>query len=90
MEVIKLPEGQAAPQESDCISIDDAPGGMFSMSATALQQCGEGEGEEIDSDALIGGGTYQSYDEAEAAGLAWASEHCADTVYISRNAPLPE
>ena len=88
MDVIKLPAGQSAPAAADCISIDTLPDGGFRLNANALLQCGDGE--EVESVSLIGGDTYSSYEEAEAAGLAWASEHCVGTIYVSRDAPQPE
>jgi hypothetical protein len=89
MEIVKLPEGEAAPRESDCISIVKGPDGRFLLNASALSGCsGDDEGEEEDeSVAVIGGDSYATYEEAEAAGLAWASECCAEFVYISLNAP---
>jgi hypothetical protein len=81
-----------APPSSDCISIQELADGRFELNASLLVRC-EGDAETLESIALIGGEPYDSYEAAEAAGLAWAGEHCPDTVYVSRSVgtkPLPE
>ena len=90
MEIVKLPPGERAPVESDCISIDETEDGRFLLNASALAACDEGdreeEAEDEESVAVIGGDTYGSYAEAEAAGLAWAAERCVKFLYISQDA----
>lgn len=89
MDIVKLPPGERAPKESDCISIQEAHDGRFLLNASALVTCGsadDDEEEEGDSTAVIGGPSYSSYEEAEAAGLAWAAEQCVEYLYISRSA----
>ena len=81
MEIIKLPFGEEAPTEGDCISITAREDGRFDLNATALLRCGDGE--EADSVSMIGGSPYSSYDEAEAAGLAWAADHCVEQIYVA-------
>ena len=91
MEIIKLPSGQQASDESDCIRIQELPGGTFELNGSVLFRCGDAEVAE--SVSLIGGDPYDSYDAAEAAGLAWAGEHCAETLYVCRSdgtKPLPD
>lgn len=80
MEIIKLAAGQLAPDESDCVRVISMPEGDFALNCNALQSCGDGD--TMESVSLIGGETYPTYDAAEAAGLAWANEHCADEVYL--------
>jgi hypothetical protein len=80
MEIIKLPPGEMAPDDTDCIKIDGTRTGDFTLVASALMACGDGDDDE--SVALVGSDPYSSYDEAEAAGLAWAEAHCVATVYI--------
>ena len=91
MDIIKLPNGMRASIDSDCISIQELAEGGFLLNGSLLLRC---DGEDIaESVALIGGDPYPSYEDAEAAGLAWASGHCVDTLYVSRSAgtkPLPE
>ena len=82
MEIIRLPEGQRAPKESDCISVEAAADGSFMLNTSALCACAEAE--EGESASVIGGDPYATYEEAEAAGLAIAAEQCVETVYISR------
>ncbi|HEU0043976.1 hypothetical protein [Sphingomonas sp.] len=82
MEIIKLPLGEIAPEESDCISIDKAPDGSFQLNTSALGACDTGD--DAESTAVIGSQPYPSYDAAEAAGLAIAAEQCVSTVYIAR------
>ncbi len=81
MEIIKLPPGERAPEESDCVSIERLDDGRFSLNGSALKSCGDGT--EAESVAMIGGEPYRSYDEAEAAGLAWIAEYCAERVFVS-------
>jgi hypothetical protein len=91
MEVIKLPAGEQASDESDCIRIEESPPGTFNLTGSVLLSCGDAEVAE--SVSLIGGDPYESYDAAEAAGLAWAGQHCADVLYVCRSdgvTPLPD
>lgn len=84
MEIIKLPPGQQAPKESDCISVDRRSDGQFELNTSALSNCGDTD--EAESVSAIGSQPYPSYEAAEAAGLAIAAEQCVATVYISRDA----
>ena len=40
--------------------------------------------DEAESVALLSGPSYASEDDAEAAGIAWATEQCVTTLYVSR------
>ena len=84
MEIIKLPVGEQAPKESDCISIDERADGKFELNTSALSNCPDAD--EGESASVIGSQPYDSYDQAEAAGLVIASEQCVQTVFISRQA----
>ena len=91
MEIVKLPPGMRASADTDCISIQELRDGGFSLNGSVLVSCEDDD--KAESQALIGGDPYDSYEAAEAAGLAWADELCAGTVYIARSAgtrPLPE
>jgi hypothetical protein len=91
MEIVKLPAGEHASDESDCIRIQELPSGAFGLNGSVLFRCGDAEVAE--SVSLIGGEPYETYDAAEAAGLAWASEHCAEILYVCRSdgtKPLPD
>ncbi|WP_019516102.1 hypothetical protein [Sphingomonas sp. Mn802worker] len=81
MHIIRLPLGKTAPPEADCVAIEQRADGRFDLNATALMACGDTD--EAESVSLIGSEPYDRYDDAEAAGLAWAAEHCAGEVYIS-------
>lgn len=83
MEIIRLPWGELAPKDSDCIHMEEDGRGRWQLNTSALESC-DADDEDAASDATIGGAPYDSYDAAEAAGLAIAGEQCAGTVYISR------
>ncbi len=91
MEIVKLPAGEPAPSNADCIRIQELDSGQFRLAGSVLVRCGDGE--EAESVSLVGGDPYPSYDDAEAAGLAWASEHCAELLHVTRShgtQPLPD
>lgn len=74
MKIEKMAIGKTAPPDTDCILIEEGGDGKFRLNASALDR--------EESVAIIGGGPYASYQEAEAAGLAWASDHHVETLYI--------
>lgn len=80
LEIIKLPAGELAPDESDCVRVIRRPGGGFELNCNALQA--DGRDGEVDSVSLIGGDTYRTFELAEAAGLAWANDHSSERVYV--------
>jgi hypothetical protein len=80
MEIIKLPPGELAAEDTDCIKINEAPDGSFTLVASALMRCGDSDA--FESVALVGSDPYPDYDAAEAAGLAWAEAQCVETLYI--------
>ncbi len=80
MEIIKLPPGEMASEDTDCIKINETADGQFSLVASALMECGDGEN--VESVALVASDPYPSYEAAEAAGLAWAEAHCVATIYV--------
>jgi hypothetical protein len=80
MEIIKLPPGEAASDDTDCIKINQTPSGTYSLVASALMRCGDSDN--LESVALVGSDPYPTYDDAEAAGLAWAESHCVATLYV--------
>jgi hypothetical protein len=91
MNIVKLPAGELANEESDCIQIQKLPSGEFSLTGTVLLACGDVEA--IESVSLVGGKPYRTYEAAEAAGLAWASEHCVETLFVCRSdgaKPMPD
>lgn len=91
MDIRKLPAGEPAPSDGDCIRIQELDGGGFQLNGSVLFRCGDTEAAE--SVSLVGGEPYSSYGDAEAAGLAWAHDHCAELLYVCRSAgtaPLPD
>lgn len=84
MQITKLPPGEMASEDTDCIKIDRAADGSYTLVASALLACGDAD--EAESVALIAGDPYDSYEAAEAAGLAWAANHCVEHVYIETSA----
>lgn len=81
MEIVALPHGEQAPTDVDCISIERRADGSFELSGTALIACGDGD--EVESVALVGLPSYPSYEAAEEAGLAWAAEQCVERLYVA-------
>lgn len=91
MEIIKLPSGEAAPSDSDCIRIQQLSEDRYELSGSVLLRCGDADVAE--SVSLVGGEAYSSYDDAEAAGLAWLEDHCPERIFVARSqgtAPLPD
>ena len=80
MNIVQLPIGDAAPKDSDCISIQQTGPSVFELDTSTLTARSGGE----DSEAVIGSEPYDTYEEAEAAGLAIAAENGVERVYISR------
>lgn len=80
MKILQLPIGEAAPKDSDCISIVEREDGVFELDTSNLVGCSADE----ESEAVIGSEPYPTYEAAEAAGLAIAAENCVQAVYVSR------
>jgi hypothetical protein len=80
MEIIKLAPGVLADEDTDCIKINETTEGNYSLVASALMACGDGDNPE--SVALVASDPYHTYDAAEEAGLAWAEAHCVATIYV--------
>ena len=80
MDITRLPPGAKADPDSDCILIERTRDGRYSLVTSALVECDDEE--EGDSEAVISGDTYDSYAEAEAAGLAWAEGLCVAHVFV--------
>ena len=80
MEIIKLAPGVLADENTDCIKINETASGKYSLVASALMACGDGDN--FESVALVASDPYPSYEAAEEAGLAWAAAHCVATIYV--------
>jgi hypothetical protein len=81
MEIIRLPSGQRASDEADCISIVQRDDGRYELKASALIACGDGD--EADSVSLIGLPSFATWQEAEDAGTAWAADQCVERLYVT-------
>lgn len=77
MEIVNLDVGKAAPSDSDCISIDRRADGRYSLTGSVLS------GDE--SIAMVGGDPYDTHEQAESEGLAWASENGVALLYVASN-----
>ena len=78
MDVVRLPFGELARPEDDCIRLHHLPDGRVRLEGTVLS----GE-----ASASIGGSYYTSEEAAEAAGLAWANECDVARIYVARLGP---
>ena len=87
MDIIKLPPGQHADEDTDCIKIERTPDGRYSLISSALVACDNDEVDAGDSEAVISSDTYPSPEEAEAAGIAWAASLCVERLYVETCAP---
>ena len=88
MDVVRLKPGESAPKDSDCIRVRPAPDGRYQLIASALDDCQpDGEAESV---AMIRGEPYATREDAEAAGLAWAADHCVERLYIEVTEPDDE
>lgn len=79
MELIKLPIGLQADVDVDCIRVEEIEAGSFQLTGTALCVA-EDEGASV---SLMNGLTYGTFDEAQAAGLAWAESVGVERLFIS-------
>ena len=80
MEIIKLPDGEQAPPDTDCISIWKTAAGHV-LNCSVLFQCGDDE--EAESVSMMDSPPFATREEAESVGLAWAAEHCVETIYVT-------
>lgn len=69
IQFVKLPLGVLAAKAVDCISITRISEGKYDLTGSALTTGEAGE----DDSVSIEGEPYDSYEEAESAGLAWAA-----------------
>lgn len=74
MEIVKLPIGERAPIDSDCISIDQVPEG-FNLTGSLL-----GDDESV---AIVSPIICDTREAAEEQGLAWAEGCGVPKLYIA-------
>jgi len=80
VDIVKLQPGDRAPRDSDCARIERKADGKFYLNASALVRCGDSN--EAESVAVVGSDPYATYDDAEAAALAWAASHGVEQLYV--------
>lgn len=81
MEIVRLPSGQVASGDVDCINVICRDDGRYDLTGSALISCGDGD--EVESVSLIGVPPFETRQSAEDAGLAWAAEQCVERVYVT-------
>lgn len=69
MDIVRLPVGKQAPVDADCIRIEQTTEATFELTGSAL--CIGAEDRE--SVSIVGGPAFETAEQAEAAGLAWAA-----------------
>lgn len=79
MEITRLPVGEVAPPDADCIRIEEGVNGNFKMTASALCT-GQDNGESV---SIIDWPAFGTVRQAEEAGLAWANEVGAEHLYVA-------
>ena len=79
MDIIRLPVGQQAPVDADCIRIEEQPGAAFRLTASALCT-GADDGESV---SIVSGPVFATADQAEAAGVAWAASVGVERLFVS-------
>jgi len=79
MQITRLPVGDVAPSDTDCVRIEQEPDGTYKMTASALC-AGRDDSESV---SIVDRILYPSVQQAEEAGIAWASDVGAEQLYIS-------
>lgn len=79
MEVIKLPMGKQASVDADCIRIEELPAGTYQLTASAMCT-GADEGESV---SIIDGPVFETFEQAESTGLAWAASVGVERLFVS-------
>ncbi len=80
MQIVKLPLGELASKDVDCIVIEKLPSGKYDLTGSALTIRGETSQDESVSTSVDV--PYETYEEAESAGLAWASGLGVEILYV--------
>jgi hypothetical protein len=69
MEIIRLPVGEQASVDDDCLRIEEQADSSYRLTASAL--CAETD--DAESASIVGAPSFRSLEEAEAAGVTWAA-----------------
>lgn len=75
MDIVRLPVGEHAPVDSDCISIDQLPDGTFNLTGSML-----GDEESV---AIVSPIICDSREAAEEQGIAWANECGVPKLFVA-------
>lgn len=79
MEIIRLPVGEQAPVDVDCIRVEEVSESTYKLTGTAL--CvGSDDG---DSVSIVDGPVFDTIEQAEAAGMAWATDVGVERLFVS-------
>ena len=79
MEIVRLPLGEQASVDADCIRIEEQPGATYMLTASAL--CASTD--DAESVSIVGGPAFGNIEQAEAAGFAWAEDVGVERVFVS-------
>ena len=83
MRIERLPAGERAAEDVDCIHVEAGAGGKFYLTGSTLKR--DSDPEDPDSEAIVSSEPYDSAEAAEDAGVAWASGHGVELLYVSRD-----
>jgi len=79
MEIVRLPVGEQPPVDVDCIRVEELPGSTYKLTGTAL--CvGSDDG---DSVSIVDGPAFKTVEQAEAAGISWATDVGVERLFVS-------
>jgi hypothetical protein len=79
MEVVRLPVGEQAPVEADCIRIEQTAKAVFKLTGSALCR----NADEAESVSIIDAPRFENSAKAEAAGLEWAANVGVERLFVS-------
>lgn len=79
MDIVRLPVGEQAGVDADCIRIEEQPDGRYKLTASALCT-GVDEGESV---SIVGSPLFGTAEEAEAAGTLWAMNVGVERLFVS-------
>ena len=80
MEIVRLPIGEQASVDADCIRIEEQASGTYRLTASALCAASD-EGESV---SIVGDGLeFETVEQAEATGVAWAAEVGVEQLFVS-------
>lgn len=81
MEIIRLPVGEQAPVDVDCIRVEELPDLTYKLTGTAL--CTVSVDDDADSVSIVDGPVFETIEQAEAAGMAWATHVGVERLFVS-------